>query len=390
MKSIISRFFIWILVIGITFGGYNLYKWISTPKTPLYASCTFNNYQELSELQDIKISGYKTEYNKGDNPTLIISKPNENIEGYKEYNKYIYSPMVLYTGNFVLDKDTGFIVSNLDNSQDYRTASKNLTIILEGIENNKTWGEIGINVKELKDKKVSLVIPDKYSQLMPYVKEMFFANLTENKELSEEEFTNTMNRVNKIINKCTKVEDLKSYLDNAFEKDDISFVAVGPEYLMNDNSSFSAENNEYVVPVYPQKTTAAYYSLYIADGTEQELIDKIIDKYTGKKLKQEINFRTIYNKDAEHLDRSSRYVDNINIIDIPIETNQKISSFISTIQEEDIKEQNENIETPEEKTEETETGGLTGLEIFFIILGCVIGLAVIIFLIWLFYENYWY
>lgn len=389
MKNIISRFFIWIVVIAITFGGYNFYKWISTPKTPLAASCSFNNYQELSNLQNVKISGYKTEYNKGQKPTLIISKPNEDIKGYKEYNKYIYSPMVLYTGNFVLDKDTGFIISDLDSSQDYRTASKNLTMILEGIENNKTWAEIGVNVKELKDKKVTLVIPDKYSSLMPFVKELFFVNLTDNRELSEEEFTNAMNRVNKIINRCTKVEDLKSYLDNAFEKDDISFVAVGPEYLMNDNSSFSAENNEYVVPVYPQKTTAISYSLYIADGTEQELIDKIIDKYTSKKIKQEINFRTIYNKDAEYLDRSSRYVDNLNIIEISEDTKQKISSFISTIQEEEIVKETENVETQEEKTNETEEG-LTGLEICLIVFGCILGLVVIVFLIWLFYENYWY
>ena len=386
MKSVFLRFLAWIIVIGLVFGGYHFITWLMTPNPDLSINCDFTEFNELVSIEDVGISGYNTKFNKTNSPDVIIDLPEKEHKTYKENKDYWYSPMVLYSGNFVLEEDSGFIIGNLDDQKSYRNASKNLKPILEAIENDKTWKDVGVNSKELKDKKVKLIIPDEYSKLHNYVKELFFVNLGGYDNMPEEDFIILMNRVSKIIHKCEKVEDINTYLTNAVENKKTSFVAVASEYVMNDNYAFSTDNSAYLTPIYPQKTISVRYSIYTKQDLSRELEEKLLDKYNSDKIKDKTNFRTVYNTDNDYLDRAYRVVDNVNTKNISTETSERIKNFVSTETYEEIVEETTKETTPEKEKTEEKSDGLSGLEIFLIVLSSILGIGLIA-AIW--YILYW-
>lgn len=315
-KNLIYRFLVWIMVFVVCFSMDKVITHFRNPEPYIGVNCDFSEITEFNSIQYFKVKWKKTNYNV-ENPTLIIDKPNQQIEGFTEYKNYLYSPLVLFTGNLAFEHDSGFTVKNTDADLNYRSAEKNLNTILTAIEENKTWADIGINPKVLEGT-VTLAIPDKNSEFYPYVEELFLLNLGE--EITTDNISELKNRVNKIIDKCIKVEDEEGYLSVNYKKEELGkVIMVAPEYIMKTSSTsmftFTESKKEpsYYVPIYPTKTTAISYSMYIKNDTDEDLKTKIFETYSGENFSQTTGFRTLYkNYDNKYIP-FRRTINNLNI-----------------------------------------------------------------------------
>ena len=317
IKDLLIRVIIWVSVITVTLSSSAIWKAITTPKPEIVVSADTTKYG-LKNVQKISVKGYKTRFSS-DNADLIIDKPNLEKDGYTEYNNAFYSPLVVIMPNRAFEANSGLVITDTSYSQSSRTATKNLRVILEAMEQDKTWEEFGFN-KEITEGKVQLAIPDKYSNLRPYIKDLFILNLAD--EINENNILDLSLRADKIMEKCYQVEDIETYLRANFEKDGFGKIAlIMPEYMISDyNSMFYVdveETNSYFVPVYPTKTTAINYSLYFKDEITKELKTKLLETYSGKPLSKKIDFRTTYQDlKNKHLE-FSRTISNIKVEYIP-------------------------------------------------------------------------
>ena len=211
--------------------------------------------------------------------------------------------MVLFVKGKAVENNSGFTlddVSDTDRSMLYsRNASKDLFYILEGIENNKTWEEIGIN-KDVLSGKITLHIPGKRHPFNSYIKELFIHNL--GVEITENNKDEINNRVDNIIKKCIEVEDPITFLVNSFEDKNAKKIALiapahivnGYEYedfLLNSNSS---NTDKTFTDVSFTKTVNKSFSIYIKNGTDEKLTKKVL-KTIPKKISNKTGYQ--YNKE---------------------------------------------------------------------------------------------
>lgn len=320
-KEIGIRLLVWGLVISITllcYGVKKLINWIIAPIPEIYVNYNINNIKDFSSIENVSsINGYEIIYNQTSDAVAIIDKPDLEKENYTEINKSIYSPLVMYVGIKATDVDSGFSVSDTNFSNSNIKVQKNLFNILDAMENNKTWQDIGIN-SDVLEGTVRLAVPDKYSPYRDQVKDLFMLNLTE-KDITSENYNELSLRADDILNKCIQVEDPKSYLVMNKDKENAGkIVLIAPEYIMRfdrdnifpyNNSNYDKEN--FFVPVYPTKTTAIAYSLYIKNGIDVELKESIINSYNGKIISTKTGFRNAKTNDYSVI--GNNIVSSINI-----------------------------------------------------------------------------
>ena len=373
-----QRLWIWILFFAIVWGGKYLINWITTPQPEINIQYSIAENPELSDIKNVNVGGIKETYNLK-NPQVILTTKDLDNKDFNKNEDIWLSPFVLYTGDHALVDKSGFTVSDLDSSLSYRTAKKDLSIILLAMEKDKTWQDIGI-VNTCLEGKIKLHIPDKNSPFYPYVEKLFLMNL--NEEVTEENFDILMQRVDKLISKCIQVENVESFINNTKnENKNMKIAVIAPEYIIANNySTFNGEHSsskqKTIIPVYLTKTTAIKYHLYSKNDLDENISQKIIDKYSSKKILTETGLRPLYqNVNIESL--NSHCITDINIYDFSDIIEQKLSTYEHIVSDSATTVESETVIEDNTETKEEEDS-LSGGEIFLIIFACFLAALLII------------
>lgn len=196
-----------------------------------------------------------------DSPDIFISDNNVSKQGYQLHENYIYTPLVLYVRNAVMNNEAGFISLNpQDNSPAYQI---DLYAILNGMLEDKNWKDIGISTKVIKDK-INIVIPDIRSPWYNEVVELFYLTLNNGKEPTSIERENLKPKVDELLAKCEKIIDISQGIDDEYHAHSTNYkVFIGPEYLyVRGGSECSRNNTDAFIPVYFLNTRIVYLNLY--------------------------------------------------------------------------------------------------------------------------------
>jgi len=185
-----------------------------------------------------------------------------NISAYDKYPNAFTSPIVLFAPNDALEKSENFSAGT---GNEY-SLSKDFYEILIAMESNKTWTDIGIS-KNVASGKVSLLIPAKNTPYYPAVVEAIYMTLNQNKDvLTVEDISLLKNRVDKILDKCVKSEDVGKYITRKAEDNnkDLNSLVLGPEFIISDNTdAYSRSNDGDWMPIYLRKTSNISLDLYL-------------------------------------------------------------------------------------------------------------------------------
>lgn len=380
-----KRIFAWIMVLLLAFMGNFAIQYFSKPKTQLVIQYDTYTSPELSGIKKIKFSRTETSFNTK-NPDVIFELGNEDKTGFKKYEEYVHSPLIMFTGDHVFWENSGFNVENLNSEGNYRKATKDFGTILRAMEQGKAWQDLGI-IDSLLEGPIVIHIPDQNSIYHNLVKEMFLVNLGET--ITEENIEILLQRVDNLINKCVLVEDVEHFISSNAAKDELEKVMViAPEFILKNGSGAYSTNSSsnkkitYMTPVYPTKTTSVDYSLYIKETVNEELSNKILEKYNSKKMVSTTGLRPT---DADvDLTNSLSYhaVEDIKIERLPNNIKEKIYNHETVYESKienvnNVSEEETTQEAEENVNEETKDEGMPGWVWFLIIIGIVCVLVLV-------------
>lgn len=216
---------------------------------------------------------------ENNNPDFYFCDSSDEVvkTGYTKYSEALYSPMVLYVRYAVFDNNDGFIrINPSDNSQS--PLQIDLYDILEGMENNKEWKDIGVSTKVVKGN-INIVIPNERSSYYDAVVDLFYLTLNNLKVPTESEYNLLTPRVNALLEKCEKMVDISKGLVSEYDKHSVDYkVFIGPECLFARGGDETGRNTtDQYNPVYFVKTTYVTMDMYIKDvqdGSDNGLIDE--------------------------------------------------------------------------------------------------------------------
>lgn len=295
------------------------FSWAFSSPESLYINYETHREEELSGLDNLSYGYYNYYINKTEEPEIVFSETEKQLEGFKEYKKGIYTPMILFANENVLLEDSGFNLSNADKSIQYKNVRKNLNTILTAIEEDKTWADLGINSKCLEGT-VTLAVPDAYNPYRSLVKDLFMINLTTG-EVNESNYKELSERADKILEKCIQIEDPLGYLvANKGKK----VIVVAPEFIIEDNDDGVfrkiGHTNEIIdelfTPIYPTRTTAISYNVYIKENIDGKDVEEKKEHLNyvalSNPISNTVGFRT-KNGSVDGFD-SKNLVDNLSVV----------------------------------------------------------------------------
>ena len=175
-------------------------------------------------------------------------------------------------------------------------------------------------------------------------------------------------------------------------KDELEKVMViAPEFILKNGSGAYSTNSSsnkkitYMTPVYPTKTTSVDYSLYIKETVNEDLSNKILEKYNSKKMVSTTGLRPT---DADvDLTNSLSYhaVEDIKIERLPNNIKEKIYNHETVYESKieninNVSEEETTQEAEEKVNEETKDEGMPGWVWFLIIIGIVCVLVLVFML----------
>lgn len=304
-----SRLSIWIscVCIIICLGlGVKFVKWLSADPAEYNMYCTSSDNIIKSNISDISGDYEFNLYDTRENTDFIIQPTsNETINGYTKYANYIYSPLVLWARADATDPKYGFNVLNKGNSYS-STVYKDLAIILDAIENDKTFKDIGID-KKVAEGKVKLYIPNKMSVYYPLVEDLFYITLNNGKVPNDIERENLKEKVDALLEKCPKVEDVAQKMMALYDKDDKEYTLfLGPECIVSrDTYAFNTTNENAWMCVYLNYTNTFNYDLFVKDGHKDNLLEVLIEsgfsKKTGFRIYNSSSFSDSYNHTIDNI-----------------------------------------------------------------------------------------
>ena len=303
-----SRLAIWItsvciiicLVLGVKF-----VKWIGAEPLTYDMYCVTSDNILKTNISDMN-GDYRFHLLDSNEEADIIIQPTStnNFEGYTKYSDYIYTPMVLWARSDCTDSANGFNVLNENYSNS--TVYKDLMIILDAIENNKTFEEIGIN-KKVAQEAVKLYIPNKMSVYYPHVKELFYITLNGGIVPSDLDREQLKSRVDMLLEKCVEVEDVGQKILSLYDKDDKTYnLFIGPECLVSrDSYAFNTTNDNAWMSVYLNYTCTYSYDLFVKTENKDEILKSITEskfsKVTGYRVHNTSNFSGSYSHTIDNV-----------------------------------------------------------------------------------------
>lgn len=277
-----------------------LFTWIGTD-----TSQTYNLYCHTPDnVLKTAITNVGGDYrfnlydSKEDAEIIIQPSSDEVIAGYSKYSNYVYTPLVLFARSTCLNNDSGFTVLNGNSSNS--TAYKDLLIILEAMEEGKTYEDIGIN-KKTATGEVKLAIPSKTSVYYSYVEELFYVTLNNGEIPTEAEKTSLKTRVDDLLKECIKVEDIGAKIIELYEKDSKEYTLfIGPECIITRNKyAFNTTNDDAWCSVYLNYTVPYSYDLFVKTDNKETLLNAFskgkFSSVTGYRVYNTDNIASTYN-----------------------------------------------------------------------------------------------
>lgn len=187
-------------------------------------------------------------------PDMIINKSDSTSEsnkpGYKYYPKMFYSPIVCYVNEYWYKNSSDW--NGYDNVKGnyYIDVSQ----VLEGLLEDKTWEDIGVDNKHAMKGEIVVKIPDEKSEYYDDVLD-FIKNNMQSDGLTDAQKDE---KVQNIINKCESF-NVGKWIENEedLEKNEI---IIAPEfYYMNTSND--------VLIAYGNKTNAVFYDVWLTNKT---------------------------------------------------------------------------------------------------------------------------
>lgn len=288
-----SRFFLWIGIILTLVTGKFLYNTITTWDE------THPHYYYYTDVPDAFSNAALNKYHSSDNFDITSNPQNADIiikthsdgqiDGYKKYDKLLYTPLVA----FAYEADQlGFNKLSETNGVAYY---KDLAVVLDAIENEKTFEDIGLT--KFIAGPVKLTIPDKGSSYYLLTEELFYEVLNDGKIPTEEERANLKERVDNLLDKCEKSEDVRTTLveikknNSISQKYPLDSLYIAPEFIaINEDTEVFRVNNSTNAgwyPVYFGSTVAQYFDLYV----KEDNVDKLYQMFYGSDFSSKTGIR---------------------------------------------------------------------------------------------------
>ena len=312
-----SRFFLWLGIILTLVAGKFFYNMIITwdENHPHY--CYYTDVSDPftnAALNKFNTSNVFEITSNLQNADIIIKVHSEGqIDGYKKYDKLLYTPLV----TFAYEADElGF--NKLSETNDV-VFYKDLSVILNAIEDGKTFEDIELT--RFIDGPVKLAIPNKSSPYYSLIEELFYEVLNDGEIPTEEERTVLKERVDNLLDKCEKLEDIKTRLVNLKNENNISqkkphdTLYISPEFIaINDSSGAfiigsNTNSNMGWYPVYSSSTVAQYFDLYVKEDNADKLYQTFFyGDFTSKTGIRIVNGSDSYYNNVHRIKR------NVNVI----------------------------------------------------------------------------
>lgn len=268
LKIWITLFVIYILIQS--FGGYVTAFIEGLFKQPVEYKISIETEGNKSAINNKKI---KTSSEKvllsysNTNPDIIITRDDEPKDGYDKLEDFLYTPFVL------LSKD-GW--ENDDSSINHLTENgihkytKDIRYILEAIEQNKTWEEIGMTNEDVlgkTDSPVTLKIPNKHTEDYQEIKSYIMMVLNDYNPYDNK--IELEKRADLILSKCIEVESVTSLVNSLYgntKKVDFGMV------LCKESVIADCSHNDFDIAViniiHPVKVS---YNLYVKKDSEEKI-----------------------------------------------------------------------------------------------------------------------
>ena len=178
---------------------------------------------------------------------VVIERNSEKgYENYTKYEKALYSPIVFYVDHDILTKTN----SSFTKTSDHPTYEKDISTILYGFLEDKTWKEIGEpNISG----KIEIYIPAKTS---PYYEDVC-AYLLKNLDNNE-------NKLNSFLEKCNYEENILGKIKGNLK---LNQILIAPEFL------YIYVSNKSATPIYTKNEVVVFYDIFIRNNTKEIKVD---------------------------------------------------------------------------------------------------------------------
>ena len=278
---------IWIIVIVlfVQFCLNIVFPWVGSwgdyENTTIYAESVYDDAL-LDSVGNKQFLDYKWYIDK-QNPDIYITDDVdiEKKDGYTKYSNYLYSPLVMYVRSQVIDGSnyTGFIRLSPDDGSS-SPLQIDLYNILVGMEEDKTWKDIGVSTKVVEGK-INVVIPNERCTYYSKVVDLFYLTLNNNKVPTEEERMSLTSRVNALLDKCEKTSSISQGIYDEYKKHSKGYkVFIGPEYLfVRGGEEISRQNYDAYTCVYFMNTTFIEADLYVKSNYAEGEVDVASDVF---------------------------------------------------------------------------------------------------------------
>lgn len=294
MIAVIYQIFIWSLP-EITYSQKDLSIFFDKSQSPI-----------LSEIISKTDFTYAPIINK-DLDFIIQREEASPFENFELYSSN-YSPMVIF-----MNKSKAKITDE-EFPESEKVLSKNganyifaLDLLLDGLEKDLTWNDVGFTYIPDETQKISLVIPTYGTYEFNFVRELFALNMN-----------NDYARADAVISKCYQSDNVLDFMNKNKDK---GFLIVAPEYFINGNSVLFS--NKVLIPTYPTINTASLTYSFINKNINEEkeaILNKLFKKEFGlqnnfgyRVLNSEISdnsrfYHILKNPDIQFLPSSSSYI----------------------------------------------------------------------------------
>lgn len=353
-----SKLKVWLLIIVVASiissipGIINNYK-VKKAAEDIYTTCVIDIDVDDTVLKNrvsgsmIDVAGENVKIMiSSDNPDIIISENEKTKSGYVELKDYLYIPYVMVANPNLKGADQECFNKVSGN---YTKYEKDIRYILKAIEEDKKWCDIGIENSSVIDNgnnKVTLIIPNEYNNAYQKIREYFIFALNDYKKPDANEINELAKRVDLILEKCEKSENIASLFTKSTWFKSIIFC---PESIISERHS-NFKNNCMIIS--PGKTFRSKYNVYIKNEKLDEM-KKILTSYTFLEL---TGYRNVVRNETT---QSKYYKSTFEIFDYIDEIVTNDQSSIPAILESVSKEENSNIKTVEDVETEKESSDST-------------------------------
>lgn len=200
------------------------------------------------------------------NPDIIISEHSSDLEypGYDKLNGYLYTSFTMFSSADLYNYKETWINSVKEHT--YDKYSKDIRILLEAIENGRSWKDIGIyesNIIKNLNERVKLYIPNRYHYSYRYLRLYIAMALNDYKPIDSSNQEDLLKRADGIISKSDECEVLE-----VMKNRNLDGIILAPESTIAECSQKFTDSSLGIIS--PGKSLRIEYDVYVKpDKTEQ-------------------------------------------------------------------------------------------------------------------------